>query len=52
MKQYAQLYREMCDKNRSIVTIVGRDLKPMCIFECQSPDLFGEPVIIIQGLNF
>ena len=51
IRSYSRLFKEVGDKNRNIVTVINRDIIPLCIVESMKPELMETPVIVIQGIN-
>ena len=49
--KYGLKYKEVCAKNRNIMTIESKSVEQKCIVEALSPEFFGEPVVVIQSLK-
>lgn len=47
MNSYMSLYRDLCNQNRNIMTVINKDIGPLYIIEYLGPDFFGEPMVII-----
>lgn len=51
MKEYVRLHKEVGDRNRKILTVVQKDIGAGIIVESHAPQIFGEPVVILQGVS-
>ena len=49
LKPFMELYKEICSRNRNIMTIVNRQVESKAVVECFAPQFFGEPVLVLRG---